>query len=93
MVRRNEKSIVKNTNVFISQLRQPCNMKYIVVVIDRGMTSEVSYFDSLKEAKRAFGKIARNHRYRPSEINGSDYYHVSIWKWIGDRFEDINYCP
>ncbi|MEK6690541.1 MAG: hypothetical protein AABY78_04450 [Nitrospirota bacterium] len=57
------------------------------------MASEVNYFNSLKEAKRAFGEIARDHRYKPSEINGSDYYHVSIWEWIGDRYEDINYYP
>jgi hypothetical protein len=76
-----------------SELPKTCDAKYLVIVISRGMASEVNYFNSLKEAKRAFGEIARDHRYKPSEINGSDYYHVSIWEWIGDRYEDINYYP
>lgn len=83
----------KKTGEVTVQMPQPCDAKYLVVVASRGMTSEVNHFTLLKEAKRAFGKIARDHRRRPSEINGSDYYHVSIWKWAGNRFEDINYYP
>ena len=73
--------------------KQSCDAKYLVVVADRGMTSEVNYFNSLKEAKRTFSKIACDYRYKPSEINSSDYYHVSIWEWTGDRYEDINFYP
>ncbi|MBM4141206.1 MAG: hypothetical protein FJ242_06970 [Nitrospira sp.] len=35
------------------------------------MTGEVNHFTSLKEAKRAFGEIANDHGYKPSEINAS----------------------
>lgn len=89
MVRRNEKSIVKNTIVFISQLRQPCNAKYIVVVADRDMTSKVRPFNSFKEAKKAFSKIAYDLGYKPSEINVSDYYDVSIWEWAENKYEKV----
>jgi len=27
--------------------------------------------------------------YEPKEINGSDYYELSIWEWMGDRYEKI----
>ena len=82
----NKKTVIKSADVIIHQLSQPCIAKYLVVVVDRGMTSEVNYFDSLKEAKRAFGEIARDYGYEPEEINGSDKYDVSIWKWTEDRF-------
>jgi len=55
------------------------------------MTSEVNHFTSLKEAKRAFGEIAHDYGYRPSEITASDKYDVSIWKWTEDRYEKIYY--
>lgn len=73
------------------QLPQPAIAKYLVVVVNRGMASEVNYFNSLKEAKRAFGEIAHDHGYRPSEINASDKYDVSIWKWTENRYEKIHY--
>lgn len=88
-----KKFIDKDTGLITYQLPRPCIAKYLIVVANRGMTSEVNHFTSLKEAKRAFGKIARDHRYSPREINGSDYYHVSIWEWTGDRYEDVNYYP
>lgn len=49
-------------------------------MIGIGITSEVNYFKSLKEAKRAFGEIAHDYGYEPEEINGSDKYDVSIWE-------------
>ena len=52
----------------------PCIAKYLVVLVDRGIAREVNYFDSLKEAKRAFGEIARDYGYEPEEINGSDFH-------------------
>jgi len=71
--------------------KQMCTTKYLVVVSDRGIVSEVNHFTSLKEAKRVFREIAQDHGYRPSEINGSDKYDVSIWEWIEDRYEKIYY--
>ena len=82
----NKKPTIKKTDVTTYKLPQPCIAKYLVVVVDRGMASEVNYFNSLKEAKRVFGEIARDYGYKPEEINGSDKYDVSIWKWTEDRF-------
>jgi len=81
-----KKPVVKNIG-HIHQLLQPTIAKYLVVVVDRGICNEINFFDSVKEAKRAFGEIARDHRYKPSEINGSDKYGVSIWGWTADRYE------
>jgi hypothetical protein len=61
--------------------------KYLVVVVSKGMTSEVNYFTSLKEAKRAFNEIAHDYGYEPEDINASDRYDVSIWEWTEDRYE------
>jgi hypothetical protein len=83
----------KKTGIIYYKLPKSCDAKYLVVVADRGMVSEVNRFISMKEAKRAFGEIAHDYGYQPSEINGSDKYDVSIWKWTGDRYEDINYYP
>lgn len=68
---------------------KPCIAKYLVVVTDRGMTSEVMHFLSPEEAKTAFGEIANDHGYEPEEINRSDRYDVSIWKWTEDRYEKV----
>ncbi len=86
----NKRYVNKNTGIIAFQFSQPCNAKYLVVVANRGMTSEVHNFRSFKDAKREFGKIARYHRYKPSEINGSDYYHVSMWEWTEDSYEKIH---
>jgi len=43
----------------------------------------------LKEAKRAFEKIAHDYGYEPEEINDSDYYDVSIWEWTEERYEKV----
>lgn len=64
--------------------------RYLVAVVDRGMTSEVLHFISLDEAKNAFGEIANDYGYEPEEINASDYYDVSIWEWTEDRFEKLS---
>lgn len=63
-----KKSAIRNTDVITYQSPQPCVAKYLVVVVSRGMTSEVNHFTSLKEAKRAFEEIAHNYRYEPEEI-------------------------
>jgi hypothetical protein len=86
-----EMPILKTPKFKMFQLPQPATAKYLIVVSDRGIVSEVNHFTSLKEAKRAFGEIAHDYGYRPSEINASDKYDVSIWKWTEDRYEKIYY--
>jgi hypothetical protein len=88
-----DKKIVDNKTrlVVSSQLLHPSTAKYLIVIVDRGMTSEVNYFNSLEEAKRAFGEVAYDYGYKPSEINASDKYDVSIWKWTEDRYGKIYY--
>lgn len=89
MNRKSEKSITKSTNGTTYQLPQPCIAKYLVVVVDRAVASEVNYYESLEEAKRAFEEIAHDYGYEPEEINGSDKYAVSIWEWTEERYERI----
>lgn len=84
-----QKSSTQYPEVTTYQLPQPCIAKYLVVVVDRGMASDVNYFDSLKEAKRAFGEIAHDRGYKSEEINGSDKYDVSIWEWTEGRYEKV----
>ena len=91
MNKKGNKSAFKNTDVITYQLPQPCIAKYLVVVVDRGMASEVNYFNSRKEAKRVFEEIAHDYGYEPEEINGSDKYDVSIWKWTEERYERIDF--
>lgn len=83
------KSIATNTGIITYQMPQPRVAKYLAVVIERGITREVNYFISLKEAKRAFNEIAHDYGYLPEEINSSDKYDVSIWEWTEDRYEKI----
>lgn len=85
----NKKTTIKNTDVTTYKLPQPCIAKYLVVAVDRGMASEVNYFDSLEEAKRAFEEIAHNYGYEPEEINESDKYDISIWEWMEDKYEKV----
>jgi len=84
-----KKVVSKNNEVITYQMPQLSIAQYLVVVADGGITSEVNYFGSLKEAKRAFGEISHDHGYEPEEINGSDYYDVSIWKWTEDRYQKV----
>ena len=70
-------------------LPQSYMAKYLVVVMDRGIASEVMHFISFDEAKTAFGEVAHDHGYEPEEINRSDYYDVSIWEWTENRYEKI----
>jgi len=87
----NKKPTIKKTSVTTYKLPQPYIAKYLVVVVDRGMASEVNYFNSRKEAKRVFEEIAHDYGYEPEEINGSDKYDVSIWKWTEERYERIDF--
>ena len=68
---------------------QSCMAKYLVVVVEKGITSEVMHFISFDEAKTAFVEVASDHGYKHEEINKSDYYDVSIWGWTEDRYEKI----
>ena len=85
-----KKSVSKNNEVITYQMSQLSIAQYLIVVADGGITSEVNYFDSLKEAKRAFGEIAHDNGYKSDAINESDYYDVSIWKWTENRFEKVH---
>lgn len=81
---------ITDVNGFIVyELPQPATSKYIVVVVDRGTAGEINHFSSFEEAKRACEEIAHDHGYEPEEINGSDYYDVSIWEWVEGRYEKI----
>jgi len=86
-----KKYVDKNSGIITCQLPQACDAKYLVVVADRGMTSEINHFGTLKEAKRTFREIANDYGYRPSEMNGSDKYDVSIWKWTEERYQRVHY--
>lgn len=63
--------------------------KYLVVAVERGITSEVMHFISFDGAKTSFEEVAHDHGYEPEEINKSNYYDVSIWEWTEDRYEKI----
>lgn len=89
MSEKSNKSADNNTEWITYKLPQRCEAKYLIVVVDRGITVEANYFDTLKEAKRTFGEIAHDYGYEPEEINGSDYYDVSIWEWTENRYEKI----
>ena len=86
---KSKKNIIKDDAVITYQLPHPPIAKYLVVAVDRGMASEVNYFNSLKEAKRAFGEVAHDFGYEVEEINESDKYDVSIWGWTEDRYEKV----
>lgn len=79
----------KETGIIYYELPQPCDAKYLIVIVDRGISSEVNYFNTLKEAKQAFGEIAHDYGYKPNEINKSNHYDVSIWKWTEDRYQKV----
>ena len=85
----NKKCADKNIETTAYQLSQLCIAKYLVIVVNRGITSEVNYFDSLKEAERAFGEIAHDYGYKPNEINKSNHYDVSMWRWTEDRYKKV----
>jgi len=63
--------------------------KYLVVVVDMGITSEVMHHISFDDAKTAFGEVAYDHGCEPEEINKSNHYNVSIWEWTEDRYIKI----
>lgn len=85
----NKKHINDDTRIITHQLPQLAIARFLVVLLSRGMTREINYFNSLKEAKQAFGEIAYDYGYEPREINGSCYYDVSIWKWTEDRYKKV----
>lgn len=91
MKKNTEKSKIQKSKFTTYKLPQPCEAKYLVVVVDRGMASEINHFISFEEAKRAFEEIAHDYGYEPEEINGSDYHDVSIWEWTEDRYERVEF--
>ncbi len=89
MKKKIQKSKIQSPKSISYEMPKPCIAKYLVIVADRGIASEVNYFESLKEAKQAFGEIAHDHDYKPEEINGSDRYDISIWEWTENRYEKV----
>lgn len=87
----NKRTTTETTTIIQNQDSSLFAAKYLILVVDRGMATEVNYFDSMREAKRAFGEIAHDHGYKPSEINTSDKYDVSIWKWTEERYQRVHY--
>ena len=75
--------------VMASQIPQKYESKYLLVVVDRDITGEVYPFASLRVAQKAFFEISHTFGYKPEEINGSDEYDVSIWKYEEDRYEKL----
>jgi len=84
-----KKSEIQKPQFILHELPKSCMAKYLVVVVARGVTNEVNYFNSLTEAKRAFGEIAHDYGYKPNEIHKSNHYDVSIWKWTEDRYQKV----
>lgn len=82
-------SEIKNPEFTTYEVPKPSIAKYLVVVVDKDIASEVNHFTSLEEARQAFGEIAHDYGYGHEEINGSDRYDVSIWKWTEDRYEKV----
>ena len=86
------KFVDEDTGLVITcHLHQQHDAKYLVVVVDRGKTVEINHFGTLKEAKRVFGEIAGDYRYRPSGINSSNRLDVSIWEWTEERYQKVHY--
>ena len=87
-----KKFVVRDTGLVITcHLPQQHDAKHVIVVVDRGKTVEINHFGTLKEAKRIFGEIAGDYRYRLSEINSSNRLDVSIWKWTEERYQRVHY--
>lgn len=87
----NKRTTTETTTIIRNKDSSLFAAKYLILVVNRGMASEVNFFDSMNEAKRAFGEIANDHGYRPSEINSSDKYDVSIWQWTEERYQRVHY--
>lgn len=87
----NKRTTTETTTIIQNQDSSLFAAKYLILVVDRGMASEVNFFDSMNEAKRAFGEIAHDHGYKPEEINASDKYDVSIWGWTEERYQRVHY--
>jgi hypothetical protein len=80
----------KKANDINFQLPQnPLVARYLLVVVERGMTSVVNHFNSLEEAERAFNEIANVFGYKPGAINGSDFHEVSVWEWMEGKYEKV----
>jgi len=60
-----------------------------LVVVKKGITSEVMHFISFNDAKSSFREVAYDYGYEPDEINKSDYYDVSVWEWTENRYQKI----
>jgi hypothetical protein len=85
-----KESFEKKADEITYQLsHNPLVAKYLLVVVERGMTSVVNHFTSLEEAERAFNEIANDFGYKPGAINSSDFHEVSVWEWMEGKYEKV----
>lgn len=91
MKKHTQKSKTQNPEFITYEMPKSCIAKYLVVVVDRGMASEINHFGSFKDAKQVFDEIASDHGCEPETVNKSGYYDVSIWRWTENRYVRLSY--
>jgi len=85
-----EESFKKKADEFSYQLsNNPLVAKYLLVMVDQGMTSMVNHFNSLEEAEKALNKITNDLSRKPGSSSGSDYKEVSLWEWTEGKYEKV----
>jgi hypothetical protein len=85
-----EESFKRKTDEFTYQLSQnPLVAKYLLVMVNQGMTSLVNHFNSLEEAEKAFNEITNYLSSKPGLSSDSDYHEVSLWEWTDNKYEKV----
>jgi len=85
-----EEFFKKKPDEFTYQLSQnPLVAKYLLVMVNQGMTSLVNHFNSLEEAEKAFNEITNYLSSKPRLVSDSDYHEVSLWEWTDDKYEKV----
>jgi len=85
-----EESFKRKTDEFTYQLSQnPLVAKYLLVMVNQGMTSLVNHFNSLEEAEKAFNEITNYLSSKPRLVSDSDYHEVSLWEWTDNKYEKV----
>lgn len=85
-----EESFKKKMDDITYQLsHNPLVAKYLLVMVNLGMTSLVNHFSSLEEAEKAFNEITNDLRCKPGSLSGSDCSEVSLWEWTEGKYEKV----
>jgi hypothetical protein len=85
-----EEFFKKKPDEFTYQLSQnPLVAKYLLVMVNQGMTSLVNHFNSLEEAERAFNEITNYLSSKPGLLSDSEYHEVSLWEWTDNKYEKV----